>query len=167
MRGRWSGPSAGLVAIAIAACGGGGQAQTVVRHRAQHPPGTSAGAGGPHAPRGQDASSAGATTTVPGDLSPLSLPHGWTSCAATGAQDAAAVSPSTPGCGFARATEIQVQELLHNEGSTVFNTPESIGVSYRSDPQRLLNCVARKNGPTIICADDGAPWVLVFRPPGQ
>jgi hypothetical protein len=62
---------------------------------------------------------------------------------------------------------MQVQELLHNEGSTVFNTPESIGVSYRNDPERLLNCTAQNNGPTIVCADNGVPWVLVFRAPGQ
>jgi hypothetical protein len=146
------------VTTVVTACGGAGQTPGH-QHRQTAKAGRRAGT--------HEAALTGATATVPTGVSSASLPHGWTACPATATADAGGASPVTPGCGFVRATEVQVQELLHNEGSTVFNTPESIGVSYRSDPQRLLNCVARKNGPTIICADDGAPWVLVFRPPGQ
>jgi hypothetical protein len=159
------------MATAVAACGSAGHPATTARHgsaTASAP--AAAGSSAPstkHAPRGQDASQAEETSTIPQGVSQTSLPHGWTPCPATATQDAAAVSAATPGCAFAGATEVQVQELLHNEGSTVFNTPESIGVSEPGHPQRLLNCVAQHDGPTIVCSDNGAPWVLVFRPPGQ
>ena len=150
------------MATAVTACGGGGHATTSAHHRkAGDGSQASAPAENPVANENQQ------TGTVAQGVSASALPHGWTSCPATGSQDAGAAAPYTPGCGFLHATEVQVQELLHNEGSTVFNTTESIGVSYRRDPQRLLNCTAQKDGPTIVCADNGVPWLIVFRPPGQ
>jgi hypothetical protein len=150
------------MATAVTACGGGGHA-TSTAHR--HRTGDRSQASAPAENAVGDGEQG--TGTVAQGVSASALPHGWTSCPAAGAQDAGAAAPYSPGCGFLRATEVQVQELLHNEGSTVFNTPESIGVSYRRDPQRLLNCAAQKDGPTIVCADNGVPWVIVFRPPGQ
>ena len=153
-RRRWSWAAVVTVITVVTACGGAAQTH-----------GQTAKAG--HRAPAHDAALTDATATVPTGVSSASLPHGWTACPATATTDAGGASPVTPGCGFVRATEMQVQELLHNEGSTVFNTPESIGVSYRNDPERLLNCTAQNNGPTIVCADNGVPWVLVFRAPGQ
>jgi len=158
---------AALTTTAVAACGGATHTATHGHHRR-------AGAGGPQtsglsgsSDQGVAVGGADGTATIAVGVSAASLPHGWISCPASGAQDAGAAAPQAGGCGFVRATEVQVQELLHNEGSTVFNTPESIGVSYGNAPQRLLNCTAQHDGPTIVCADDGVPWVIVFRPPGQ
>jgi hypothetical protein len=142
----------------VTACGGAGQT-----HSDQHRQTSKAG----RPPSAHEAALTGATATVPAGVSSASLPHGWTACPATATKDAGAASSAAPGCGFVRATEVQVQELLHNEGSTVFNTPESIGVSDRNDPERLIDCTAQNNGPTIVCANNGVPWVLVFRAPGQ
>ena len=159
-RNRWSLAAVVTVTIVVTACGGAGQT-----YGHQHRQTSKAGR---QAPAHEAAlTHADATATVPTGVSSASLPHRWTACPATATKDAGGASPLTPGCGFVRATEVQVQELLHNEGSTVFDTPESIGVSYRDDPERLLNCTAHNNGPTIVCADNGVPWVLVFRAPGQ
>jgi hypothetical protein len=166
-RGRWAWPVAVAMATVVAACGSSGHPATTAHHGLRSGGTGSSASSGQPAPPAQDAAHADGTATVGADVSQTALPHGWTACPATATQDAAAVAPATPGCGFARAAEVQVQELLHNEGSTVFNTPESIGVSQPGHPQRLVNCVAQHNGPTIVCSDNGAPWVLVFRPPGQ
>ena len=161
-RGRrmWSWTAAATIATVVSACGAAGQT-THRDHRrpAQSRPPASA----------QDAAitHADGTSTVPAGVSSTSLPHGWTTCPATASQDAGAASPAAPGCRFVRAAETQVQELLHNEGSTVFNTPESIGVTYSSHAEQLVNCTAQHDGPTIVCANNGVPWALIFRPPGQ
>jgi hypothetical protein len=153
-RKRWSWAAVVTVMTVVTACGGAAQTHGQTAKAGRRAP-------------AHDAALTDATATVPTGISSASLPHGWTACPATATTDAGGASPVTPGCGFVRATEVQVQELLHNEGSTVFNTPESIGVAYRNDPERLLNCTAQNNGPTIVCADNGVPWVLVFRAPGQ
>jgi hypothetical protein len=163
-RGLRAWPLAVVIATAVAACGSSGHSATTGHHRQAGGAGHSAAAGGSTAPPPDQAAHADGTATVAQGVSQTSLPHGWTACPATASQFAAAVAPATPGCSFARATEVQVQELLHNEGSTVFNTAESIGVTDGGRPQQLLNCVARNNGPTIICTQNGSAWVLVFRP---
>ena len=153
-----------LVALTIVITGCGATGQT---HNHRHRQTSNAGRQSSAHEAALANAGANPTATVPADVSSTSLPNGWTACPATATADAGSASPVTPGCGFVRATEAQVQELLNNEGSTVFNTPESIGVSYRDGPVRLLNCTAQHNGPTIVCADNGVPWVLVFRAPGR
>jgi len=157
-RTRWSWVAAVTITTIVTACGGAGQT-----HGDQHRQSSKAG----RRASAHEAALTDGTATVPTGISSASLPDRWTACPATATDDAGGASPVVPGCGFVRATEVQVQELLHNEGSTVFNTPESIGVSYRNEPVRLLNCTAQNNGPTIVCADNGVPWVVVFRAPGQ
>ncbi len=152
---------AAVIAFTVTGCGAGSHTTTHRGHlgSAGHP---SAGSG--------DATTIGeadGTATIALGVSATTLPSGWTACPSVGADDAGAVTPRAHGCAFLRATELQVQELLHNEGSTVFNTPESIGVSPPGQPQLLMNCTAQHNGPTIVCAANGVPMAIVFRPPGE
>ncbi len=157
----WSWAAAATVATVASGCGAAGQTTTHRHDRqlAQVKPAASA----------QEAAvtHADGTATVPAGVSSTALPPGWTDCPATTTRDAGAASPAAPGCRFVRAAELQVQELLRNEGSTVFNTPESIGVTYSRHAEQLVNCTAQHNGPTIVCADNGVPWALIFRRPGQ
>jgi hypothetical protein len=153
--------AAAAVATVVSACGAAGQS-TTHRHDRE-----SAQLSPPASAHEAAVTPTDGTATVPAGVSSTSLPHGWTECPATSTHDAGAASPAAPGCRFVRATEIQVQDLLRNEGSTVFNTPESIGVTYRRHAELLVNCTAQHNGPTIECADNGVPWALIFRPPGQ
>jgi hypothetical protein len=157
----WSWAAAAAVAAVVSACGSAGQ--TTTRGGPRQP----AKAGSPASAHEAAVTHADGTATVPAGVTSSSLPHGWTGCAATATQDAGAASPTAPGCRFVRAAETQVQELLRNEGSTVFNTPETIGVTYRRQVEQLVNCTAQHDGPTIVCADNGVPWALIFRPPGQ
>ncbi len=157
----WSWAAAATVATVVSACGAAGQTTT---HRGQRQP---AKGSSPATAHEAALTHADGTATVPAGVTSTSLPHGWTGCPATATQDAGAASPASPGCRFVRAAETQVQELLSNEGSTVFNTPESIGVTYRPHVLQLVNCTAEHDGPTIVCADNGVPWALIFRPPGQ
>jgi hypothetical protein len=96
----------------------------------------------------------GTTTTSSG----FGVPSGWTQCPASANQNAAAASPSSPGCGFARATETQVSAARNT-----FSTPATVGVPYgQMSPMPMLTCVAQGNGETIACSNNGTPWVLVF-----